>query len=84
MRVGLNFLLFLLFSLAACPGSTAHAGEKETHWATIRLPVHWISRSGRDSGKCPRQFIENRSLLYQLERNGDGHEKSKIRALWHL
>jgi hypothetical protein len=82
MRVRLYFLLFLLFSLAACPGSTAHAGEKETHWATIRLPIYWISRSDPDAGKTQRQCNENHGRVYQLEGKSQDHAKSKVRALW--
>jgi hypothetical protein len=37
-----------------------------------------------DARKSHRQFNENRSLVYQLERKGDGRDKNKVRALWHL
>ena len=84
MRVGSYTLLLLIFFLAACPVFTTLAGEKETHWATIRLPVYWISLSDPDASKIRRQFNENRSLVYQLERKGHGREKDKVRALWHL
>ena len=83
MRVRFYSLLLLLVFLA-CPGSTALAADKETHWATFRLPVYWISRSDPDARKSHRQVNENRSLVYQLERKGHEREKNKSRALWHL
>jgi hypothetical protein len=83
MRVRFYSLLLLLVFLA-CPGSTALAADKETHWATFRLPVYWISRSDPDASKSHRQVNENRSLVYQLERKGHEREKNKFRALWHL
>jgi hypothetical protein len=84
MRVWLYSLLLLLVFLAACPGSTALAGDREAHWATFRLPVYWISRSDPHARKSCREFNESRSLVYQLERKGHEREKNKVRALWHF
>jgi hypothetical protein len=84
MRAKFYTLLLLLVFLITCPCSMALAGEKEHPGATFRLPVYWVSRPGPDAAESRRQISRNRSLVYQMESKGQGLEKNKVGALWHL
>jgi hypothetical protein len=77
-------LLLLFVFITVSSASRVLAAEKMMLSAPVRLCVHWSSRAGHEAGKCHGQINERRSLVYQLERNGHGRGKGKVRALWHL
>ena len=77
-------MVLLLACLIACSAPSAFAWENESHGATLRYPVFWVSQPRSDtSNSCP-QCRQTRTLVYQLERKGHEGEKSKIRTLWHI
>jgi len=84
LRAKFYTLLHLLVFLIACPGSLAFAAEKQTHTATIKSPVYWVSRSDLEAAKDGWQIKPGRRLIYEMERKGSHDEKKTTRTLWHI
>jgi hypothetical protein len=83
MRMMFIPLLLLIVFCAACPGSTALAGEKESHGVALRPTVYWMSQSGLNEAGVHRQFKLHRGLVYQLERK-ERDCGNKTETLWNI